>query len=130
MSQEARTSKSVEDLEVFKRAYALSLEVHKGSLGFAKIEQYGGLADQLRRSSKSVCALLMEGAGRQRSSDVEFRRYVVMAMSSADEARLWCLYARDLGYIDDVQWKAWHESYREVARMCQGLIARLTSSGH
>ena len=49
---------TVEDLDVFKRAYALSLELHRASLDFPKIEQYGGLADQLRRGSKSVCGLL------------------------------------------------------------------------
>ncbi len=48
---------------------------------------------------KSVCALLVEGAGRQPGSDAEFRRYVTMAMGSADEARLWCRYAADLGYV-------------------------------
>jgi hypothetical protein len=50
----------VEDLTVFRRAYRLSLEVHRASLGFPKIEQYA-LADQLRRASKSVCANLAEG---------------------------------------------------------------------
>jgi four helix bundle protein len=61
---------TVEDLEVFKRAYALSLELHRASLDFPKIEQYGGLADQLRRASKSVCGLLAEGVGRQRANAV------------------------------------------------------------
>ncbi|WP_280739554.1 four helix bundle protein [Mesorhizobium opportunistum] len=37
------------DLEVYKRAYAVSLEIHKATLAFPKIEQYA-LADQLRRS--------------------------------------------------------------------------------
>ena len=31
--------------------------LHRASLDFPKIEQYGGLADQMRRASKSVCAL-------------------------------------------------------------------------
>jgi hypothetical protein len=65
-------------LEVFRRAYALSLDLHWASQGFPKFEQYGGVADQLRRASKSVCALLAEGSGRQASSDAEFRRYIVM----------------------------------------------------
>ena len=63
---------SYEDMEVFKRAYALSLTLHQVSLTFPKIEQYGGLADQLRRSSKSVAALIAEGFGKQRGSKVEF----------------------------------------------------------
>ena len=77
-----------EDLDVFKRAYTVSLEVHRRSRDFPRSEQYGGLADQMRRSSKSICALIAEGSARQRSSSVEFRRYLVMAMGSADETRL------------------------------------------
>ena len=125
----AKTGKTdwrYEDLEVFRRAYGVSLEVHRISLDFPKVEQYGGLADQLRRSSKSVCALIAEGSGRQRSSNAEFKRYCVMAMGSADEARLWCRYARDLGYVDDERFTRWHDDYQQIARMLQGLIARLS----
>ena len=39
-----------EDLEVFKKAYVLSLEIHRVSLEFPQIEQYA-LADQIRRAS-------------------------------------------------------------------------------
>ena len=122
----AKSGWRYEDLEVFKRAYDLSLEVHRISLDFPKVEQYGGLADQLRRSSKSVCALIAEGSGRQRSSNAEFKRYCVMAMGSVDEARLWCRYARDLGYVDDERFTRWHDDYQQIARMLQGLIARLS----
>jgi hypothetical protein len=44
---------SFEDLEVFKRAYVLSLEIHKRSIEFLKVEQYG-LGDQIRKASKSL----------------------------------------------------------------------------
>ena len=50
----------VEDLEVFQRAYRVSLEVHRASLAFPQIEQFA-LADQIRRASKSICANLAEG---------------------------------------------------------------------
>ncbi len=114
----------IEDLKVFEMAYRLSLEVHRASLAWSKVEQYGGVADQLRRASKSVCANLVEGAGRQPWSTAEFRRYLVMALGSADDARLWCRYAEDLGYVDPAQAQAWRTSFEEVARMLQGLIAR------
>ena len=114
----------VEGLEVFRRAYAVSLEVHRASLTWPKIEQYGGIADQLRRSSKSVCALLTEGVGRQRASRAEFERYVVMALGSTDEAKLWCRYAEDLGYVAPEQAEQWRGHFTEVARMLQGLLAR------
>ena len=68
---------NAEDLDVFKRAYALSIELHRASLNFPKIEQYAGLADQLRRASKSVCGMIAEGVGRQNRSTAEFRRYLM-----------------------------------------------------
>ena len=117
---------SVWNLEVFQKAYALSLEVHRLSHTLPKIEQYGGVADQLRRASKSICALVAEGAGRQKSSDTEFRRYLIMALGSAEEAKLWCKYSSDLGYVEDAVCTDWIERYSEIARMLQGLVKRLS----
>ena len=77
----------VEELEVFQRAYRVSLEVHRASLDFPQIEQFA-LADQIRRASKSICANLAEGFGRQRQSRPEFRRFLVMAIGSADEMQV------------------------------------------
>ncbi len=69
----------------------------------------------------------MEGAARLRASRAEFGRYLVMALGSADEARLWCRYAEDLGYASEEQVAAWRGSLREIARMLQGLIERQRS---
>ena len=115
-------------LKVFQRAYRLSLELHRVSLGWPRVEQYGGVADQLRRASKSVCALIIEGAGRQPGSDVEFRRYLSMAIGSADEARLWCDYAADLEYIDRAQALAWQDELSQIARMLHGLRNNLSEN--
>ena len=120
-------SRDVRELKVFQLAYALSLEVHRASLGWPKVEQYGGVADQVRRATKSVCALLAEGSGRQLASDAEFRRYVMMALGSADEAILWCRYAEDLGFAEPAQAQAWQARSREVAKMLQGLLKHLSS---
>ena len=123
---------TAEDLDVFRRAYALSLLVHQASLGFPKIEQFGGLADQLRRSSKSICGLIVEGGGRQASSPREFGRYIAMAIGSAEEARLWCRYAGDLAYLQDAQVAEWRDEFARIIRMLQGLRASLAraSSDH
>ena len=69
--------RSFEDLEVFKRAYRVSLDIHRVSLAFPKIEQYA-LADQVRRASKSICANLAEGFAKQRRSPAEYRRFLQM----------------------------------------------------
>jgi four helix bundle protein len=112
-----------EDLEVFRRAYALSLEVHRASLDFPRIEQFA-LADQVRRASKSICANIAEGFGKQRQSRSEFHRFVMMATGSADEMQVWTLYCRDLGYIDTDVAERWRGEYQEIARMLQGLTRR------
>ena len=120
--------RDVWELDVFRRAYEVSLIVHRLSHRWPKHEQYGGIADQLRRASKSVCALLAEGAGRQAGSDPEMRRYIVMALGSAEEAKLWSRYAADLGYLDPATSAAWQQEWTELARMLQGLRKHLSSS--
>ena len=109
-----------EELEVFKRAYRISLDIHRASLAFPKIEQHA-LADQIRRCSKGICANLAEGFAKSSNSKAELRRFLSMAIGSADEMRVWLRYCRDLEYITKSQWQAWRDEYVEIAKMLQGL---------
>ena len=111
---------SFEDLEVFQRAYRISLDVHQRSLEFPVIEQRA-LGDQLRRASKSICANIAEGFARQGRSAAEFRRFLGMAMGSSDEMRVWARYCLDLGYVDEATWERWRQEYLEISKMLQGL---------
>ncbi len=111
---------SFEDLEVFKRAYRISLEVHRVSLDFPAIEQRA-LGDQVRRASKSICANIAEGFAKQRGSAAEFKRYLLIAIGSSDEMRVWARYCLDLGYIDEAMWRHWRDEYHEVSKMLVGL---------
>jgi four helix bundle protein len=114
-----------EDLDVFKRAYRVSLEVHRVSLTFPAIEQYA-LGDQVRRASKSICANLAEGFGKQFHSQAEFKRFIGMAMGSSDEMRVWCRYCLDLGYIDQVMWQRWRDEFQSISKMLHSLLANVT----
>jgi four helix bundle protein len=98
-TKRAEIIRSFEDLEVYQRAYRLSLEIHKASLEFPKIEQFA-MADQVRRASKSICANIAEGFSKQRQSAPEFKRFLMMALGSSDEMKVWISYCLDLGYID------------------------------
>ena len=111
-----------EDLQVFQRAYRVSLDVHRASLQFPAVEQHV-LADQIRRASKSICANIAEGFGKQRRSSAEFRRYLLMAIGSADEMRVWLRYCSDLKYVDQETCGRWRDEYRQIARMLQGLYS-------
>jgi four helix bundle protein len=117
-----RGIRRVEDLEVFRRAYRLSLEVHRASLEFPRIEQFA-LADQVRRATKSICANLVEGFAKQGYSAAEYRRYLSMALGSSDEVQLWLRYCIDLEYVEEVMGAKWIDGYVEISRMLRGLHA-------
>jgi four helix bundle protein len=108
-----------EELDVFKRAYRVSLEIHRVSQTMPQIEQYA-LADQIRRASKSICANIAEGFGKQGQSKSEFRRYIMIAIGSAGEMRVWLRYCLDLEYIQQEQWQQWRDEYESIAKMLQG----------
>ena len=113
-----------EDLEVFQRAYRISLDLHQASLRFPTIEQHG-LADQMRRASKSICGNIAEGFGKRRRSTAEFKRYLLMAIGSADEMQVWLRYCSDLEYIDQKVCAKWRDEYCQIAKMLQGLYSAL-----
>ena len=123
MEERSRRVVSFEDLEVFQRAYRLSLEIHRASLRFAAVEQRA-LADQIRRASKSICANVAEGYGRQKRSKAEFKRFLQMAIGSSDEMRVWVRYALDLGYIGEAVWRRWRDEYQVISRMLQTLAGK------
>ena len=109
-------------LDVFRKAYALSLEIHRTTLGFPAFEGVE-ISRQLRRSSKSIAANIVEGMARQKSPK-DLVRFLRDAMGSCDESRLWLNYAKDLGYITEPQHDGWIDRYCEVGRMINGLISR------
>ena len=109
-----------EDLEVFQRAYRISLEIHLMSLRFPAIEQRD-MGGQVRRASKSICANLAEGFAKQSRSAAEFRRYLTIAIGSSDEMRVWARYCFDLDYVDEPMWRRWRDEYHEISKMLQGL---------
>ena len=127
MTEAQRRVSSFEDLEVFRRAYQVSLEIHKESLQFPKIEQFA-MADQVRRASKSICANIAEGFAKQRRSSAEYRRYLLMAIGSANEMRVWIQYCLDLDYIDDATSSRWREEYIVIAKMLQVIYTRWSST--
>ena len=126
---EARTkseASTFDDLEVFRRAYRVSIDLHRTSLQLPKIEQFGGLADQMRRASKSICGNIAEGYGKRRRSNAEFKRYLLMAIGSADEMQVWLRYCSDLDYMDQEVCAQWRDEYRQIARMLQGLYSNVS----
>lgn len=75
--------KSYRDLEVYKESKRLAIEIHKLSLTLPKFELYEE-GSQIRRSSKAVTTLIVEGYGRRRYK-ADFIKYLVYAQSECDE---------------------------------------------
>ncbi len=74
---------SYRDLEIWKIACELSIEIHKMTLTLPKFEMYEE-SSQIRRSSKSIRSNIVEGYGRRRYKN-EFIRYITFAIASTDE---------------------------------------------
>lgn len=71
------------DLEVWKLARELSIEIHKLTMALPKFEMYEE-GSQIRRSSKSIRSNIVEGYGRRKYKN-DFIRYINFAIASTDE---------------------------------------------
>jgi four helix bundle protein len=84
---------SYRDLEIYQLSHEVAVNIHKFSLNLPKYELYE-TGSQLRRSSKSVSANIVEGYGRRRYKS-EFILYLVIAQASCDESIEWVNYIID-----------------------------------
>lgn len=71
---------SYKNLEVWKLARELSIEIHEMTLALPKFEQFEE-AQQIRRSSKSVRSTIVEGYGR-RYYKGDFVKFIIYALAS------------------------------------------------
>ena len=106
---------SYKDMKVYQRAYKGSLEIHKLSLHFPQHEQYE-LGAQIRRASKSIAMNIAEDYGR-RASVADFKRFIVIALVSANEVRVQLDYCLDLGYINIEQHRLYANEYDAIGKM-------------
>jgi four helix bundle protein len=74
--------KSYRDLEVYKLSKALAVRIHKMILGLPGFEMFEE-GSQMRRSSKAITSVIVEGYGRRRYK-AEFIRYLIFAQSECD----------------------------------------------
>ena len=114
--------KSVEELEVFKLAHKLVLEVYEQTRGFPAEERYG-LVPQMRRAAFSIPMNLAEGAGRLGRK--EYCHFVGIARGSVGEIRYQLMLAKDLGYIREDIYERLRSQFDSVARMLMGLAKSL-----
>jgi len=119
--------KGVYDLKAFQEGYSLLLDVRPFANKMPQHEQYNGAADQIRRASTSVCANLAEGFGKNKSK-AELRRFVRIALGSAEEMDFWLKLSIDLGYITPEKGQEYRERYNLVCRLLNGFDQSLSTN--
>ena len=106
---------SAVDLIVYKKAYSLAMEVFEISNRFPSEERYS-LTDQIRRSSRSVCANLREAWSKRR-----YPAHFISKLSDCDgensETDTWLTVAIDCGYLTPSEHMGLTAIGREIGKM-------------
>jgi four helix bundle protein len=109
-----------EQLDVWREAHAMVLDVYKVSQRFPAAEKFG-LVSQMRRAAVSVPANIAEGFKRRGMKDKA--HFYNIAQGSLEEARYYFILSRDLQYA--LPFEPMTERAERVGRMLTGLIRSL-----
>jgi four helix bundle protein len=104
--------RSHKELETYQLAFTTSMEIFELTRKFPKEELYS-LTDQIRRSSRSVCANLAE-AFRKRKYPKSFVAKLSDSEAEAAETQVWLNYALSCGYIDENTHTNLHTKYDNI----------------
>jgi four helix bundle protein len=108
------------DLVVYQKAFNLALVIFKLSENFDKREKYS-LTDQIRRSSRSVCANLVE-AYRKRQYESYFKSKISDADSENSETQVWLEFALAFKYIDKTKYDELFSISEEIGRLLNHMM--------
>jgi four helix bundle protein len=104
---------------------SIRLSVYRATASFPKDEQFA-LTSQTRRACASIPANIAEGCGKD--GDVEFGRFIQIAMGSAYELEYHILLAHDLGYLNDGDYENINNQVGEIRKMLMALKTKLKST--
>jgi four helix bundle protein len=110
----------VKGLIVYQKSYALAMEIFHESKKFPKEEIYS-LTNQIRKSSRSVCANISEGYSKRSYPD-HFRSKLAIADGEAMETITWLDFAKDCGYISESTHHNFCDKDLEITRMLGKMI--------
>jgi four helix bundle protein len=108
--------------KVWEKGHELTLAVYRATEKFPREELYG-LTSQLRRACISIPANIAEGCGKD--SDSDFARFLQIARGSASEVEYHLLLARDLGFLEEDEYKQLSYGISEVKQMLTSFIKKL-----
>lgn len=107
--------RSHKDLKVYQLAYEAALEIHEITKSFPQEEKYS-LTDQIRRSSRSVCANLAE-AWRKRRYPKNFILKLSDSESESGETQVWRDLSESFSYIDHKTHDDLYDKYEHIIAM-------------
>lgn len=111
-------------LEVWKKSHELTLEVYKITRKFPTNEIYG-ITSQIKRSSSSIAANIIEGQSRQHTK--EFIQFLYIAKGSTEETHYFLLLSKDLEYITQNEFVDLEKLCISIKMMLNKLITVLKS---
>lgn len=100
------------ELDVYIMAFSVASEIYELTKSYPKEELYS-LTDQIRRSSRSVCANLAE-AFRKRRYPKLFVSKLSDSESEAAETQVWLQFSYKCAYIDKVTYEKLYKSYNNI----------------
>lgn len=111
---------SAKDLEVYKKAYKLTMEIFILTKSFP-VEELYSLISQIRRSSRSICFNLRE-AWAKRRYEAHFVNKLTDADAENNETDSALDFAKDCGYITDEQHTLLTNECQEIGKMLGSMI--------
>jgi len=100
------------DLEVYKMAFHAAQQIFELTRAFPSDERYS-LTDQIRRSSRSVCANLAE-AFRKRKYPKSFISKLSDAEGEAAETQVWIQFSFSCGYMEREDCERLYKVYNNI----------------
>jgi four helix bundle protein len=108
------------ELEVYKRAFVVAMRIFEVTKGFPSEERYA-MVDQIRRSSRSVCANLAE-AWRKRRYEAAFICTLSDSEAEAAETQTWIQFAVECGYLPRETAASLYTEYDTILSMLVHMI--------
>ena len=108
------------ELRVYKLAFATAQEIYQLSREFPPVEKYS-LTDQIRRSSRSVCANIAE-AFRMRRYPAAFVSKLTLSEGEAAETQVWLEFSESCEYLTSEFRNELDEKYEKILGMLVNMI--------
>ena len=107
------TIKTAQDLDVYRLAHELAMQIFCLTKEFPKEETYS-LIDQIRRSSRSVAVNIAEGWGKRQYVNV-FKRHLTDSTGSVEETKSWLQFSLRCGYVSQDLHDTLLKKYEELS---------------